>query len=109
MQTAFDALCEQISPDTPCAVSAVAGKEACLDDQRGENFVEKTPDRNVSTSSATRSARICLRRTEIRYLGASPSKKSVQRLKTKIGDLLVPSNIDPWPEVRDKLNRSLRG
>jgi RNA-directed DNA polymerase len=43
------------------------------------------------------------------YLGASPSKKSVQRLKTKVGDLLVPSNIDPWPEVRDKLNRSLRG
>jgi hypothetical protein len=32
-----------------------------------------------------------------------------QRLKTRIGDLLVPSNIDPWPEVRDKLNRSLRG
>src|SRR6266446_358603 len=43
------------------------------------------------------------------YLGASPSKKSVQRLKTKVGDLLVPSNIDPWPEVCDKLNRSLRG
>ena len=43
------------------------------------------------------------------YLGASPSKKSVQRLKTRIGDLLVPSNLDPWPEVRDKLNRSLRG
>jgi RNA-directed DNA polymerase len=43
------------------------------------------------------------------YLGASPSKKSVQRLKTKIGDLLVPSNIDPWPEVCAKLNRFLRG
>src|SRR6476469_6658165 len=43
------------------------------------------------------------------YQGASPSKKSVQRLKTKVGDLLVPSNIDPWPEVVDKLNRSLRG
>ena len=43
------------------------------------------------------------------YLGASPSKKSVQRLKTRIGDLLMPSNIDPWPEVCDKLNRSLRG
>src|SRR5258705_3792816 len=42
------------------------------------------------------------------YLGASPSKKSVQRLKTRVGDILVPSNIDPWPEVRDKLNRSLR-
>jgi RNA-directed DNA polymerase len=27
------------------------------------------------------------------YLGASPSKKSVQRLKTKVGEHLVPSNI----------------
>ena len=43
------------------------------------------------------------------YLGASPSKKSVQRFKTRVGDLLVPSNTDPWPEVRDELNRSLRG
>jgi len=43
------------------------------------------------------------------YLGASPSKKSVQRLKTKVGDLLVPGNNDPWEEVRDTLNRSLRG
>jgi hypothetical protein len=38
------------------------------------------------------------------YLGASPSKKSVQRLKARIGDLLVPSKIDPWPEVCDKLS-----
>src|SRR5262245_58985504 len=29
------------------------------------------------------------------YLGASPSKKSVQRLKTKVHDLLVPTNLDP--------------
>src|SRR5215468_2928593 len=43
------------------------------------------------------------------YLGASPSKKSMQRLKTKVGDLLVPGNIAPWPEVRDTLNKSLRG
>ena len=43
------------------------------------------------------------------YLGASPSKKSVQRLKTKVGNLLVPGNNDPWPEVRDTLNRSLLG
>ena len=43
------------------------------------------------------------------YLGASPSKKSVQRLKTKVRDLLVPNNLDPWVEVRDTLNRSLRG
>src|SRR5712691_389679 len=43
------------------------------------------------------------------YLSASPSKKSVQRLKTKVGNLLVPGNNDPWPEVRDTLNRSLLG
>jgi RNA-directed DNA polymerase len=44
-----------------------------------------------------------------KYMGASPSEKSVQRLKAKVGELLVPSNTDPWPEVRDDLNRSLRG
>jgi RNA-directed DNA polymerase len=43
------------------------------------------------------------------YLGASPSKKSMQRLKTKVGDLLVPGNTAPWQEVRDTLNRFLRG
>ena len=43
------------------------------------------------------------------YLSASPSKKSVQRLKTKVGNLLVPGNNDPWPEVRDTLNSSLFG
>ena len=43
------------------------------------------------------------------YLGASPSKKSVLRLKAKVSDLLVPGNVGPWPEVRDRLNRLLRG
>src|ERR1700693_6373059 len=43
------------------------------------------------------------------YLGASPSKKSVLRLKAKVSDLLVPGNIGAWPEVRDRLNRLLRG
>ena len=43
------------------------------------------------------------------YLSASPSKRSVQRFKTKVGNLLVPGNNDPWPEVRDTLNRSLLG
>ena len=43
------------------------------------------------------------------YLGASPSKKSVQRFKTAVRKLLVPGNHDPWPEVGDRLNRSLRG
>jgi RNA-directed DNA polymerase len=43
------------------------------------------------------------------YLGASPSHKSVLRLKTKVSDLLVPGNVGSWPEVRDRLNRLLRG
>jgi RNA-directed DNA polymerase len=43
------------------------------------------------------------------YLGASPSKKSVQRIKTKIGEILVPSNTGTWIEVRDRLNALLRG
>jgi RNA-directed DNA polymerase len=43
------------------------------------------------------------------YLGASPSKKSVQRLKDKVGEILVPGNKGAWLEVRDRLNRGLRG
>jgi RNA-directed DNA polymerase len=43
------------------------------------------------------------------YLGASPSKKSVQRVKTKIGDILVPSNTEAWIDVRNRLNALLRG
>ena len=43
------------------------------------------------------------------YLGASPSKKSVQRLKAEVHELLVPGNNAPWRDVRDTLNRSLRG
>jgi RNA-directed DNA polymerase len=43
------------------------------------------------------------------YLGASPAKKAVTRIKEKVGDLLVPSRVGAWPEVRDRLNRMLRG
>jgi RNA-directed DNA polymerase len=43
------------------------------------------------------------------YLGASPSKKSVQRVKLKVGELLVPGNKGAWDEVRARLNRVLRG
>jgi RNA-directed DNA polymerase len=43
------------------------------------------------------------------YLGASPSKKSVHRVKEKVSDLLVPGNKGPWEEVRSRLNRTLRG
>ncbi len=43
------------------------------------------------------------------YLGASPSKKSVARLRKKVGEWLVRGNMAPWPEVRDRLNRMLQG
>jgi len=43
------------------------------------------------------------------YLGASPSKKAVARIKEKVGNLLIPSNMGTWEEVRNRLNQILRG
>jgi RNA-directed DNA polymerase len=43
------------------------------------------------------------------YPGASPSRKSVQRVKDKVAAILVPHNKGTWPEVREQLNRLLRG
>ena len=43
------------------------------------------------------------------YLGASPSPKSVQRLKTRVGEILRPCNVAPWDEVCSRLNHLLRG
>ena len=43
------------------------------------------------------------------YLGASPSKKAVARIKEKVGQLLVPSNTGSWEEARNRLNQILRG
>ena len=43
------------------------------------------------------------------YLGASPSKKALARIKEKVGNLLVPSHTGAWEEVRDRLNQILRG
>jgi RNA-directed DNA polymerase len=43
------------------------------------------------------------------YLGASPSKKAVARIKEKVGNLRIPRNTGTWEEVRDRLNQILRG
>src|ERR1700731_5191793 len=51
----------------------------------------------------------CYRKTGSRYMGASPSKKSVSRLRQKVGDLLRPQNVTPWADVRDHLNSLLQG
>ena len=49
------------------------------------------------------------RRTGREYIGCSPSKKSVNRIKEKVAEHLAPSNMAPWEEVRDRLNQKLRG
>jgi RNA-directed DNA polymerase len=51
----------------------------------------------------------CFRQTGRWFTGASPSKESVQRLKDKVAAILVPGNVGAWEEVRDTLNRLLRG
>jgi RNA-directed DNA polymerase len=48
-------------------------------------------------------------RTGREYIGYSPSKKSVARIKEKVGDLLAPGNVKPWTEVCERLNQKLQG
>jgi RNA-directed DNA polymerase len=43
------------------------------------------------------------------YLSAKPSKKSITRIKTKIGDILRPGNMAPFEVISGRLNRLLRG
>jgi RNA-directed DNA polymerase len=40
------------------------------------------------------------RRTGREYIGFSPSKKSVNRIKEKVGEHLKPGNVEAWEEVR---------
>jgi RNA-directed DNA polymerase len=82
--------------------------QARVDDQRDENYAEKRPTGTLRPPRLLVGA-LWFEANGRWYLGASPSKKCVQRFKTRVGDSLVPSNTDPWPKVRDKLNRSPRG
>ncbi len=43
------------------------------------------------------------------YIGVSPSAKSCKRLRAKVHELLTPGVQAPWEEVRNQLNRLLRG
>jgi len=43
------------------------------------------------------------------YLGASPSAKSLARIKSKVSAVLARGNKAPWPTVTEQLNRLLRG
>jgi RNA-directed DNA polymerase len=49
------------------------------------------------------------RRTGREYIGYSPSKKSVNRIREKVREHLRPSNVAPWEEVRERLNQKLKG
>jgi RNA-directed DNA polymerase len=44
-----------------------------------------------------------------RYIGASPSNQSVQRLKEKVSAILMPGNMGRWEDVRTQLTRLMRG
>jgi RNA-directed DNA polymerase len=48
-------------------------------------------------------------RTGRRYIGYSPSKKSVARVKRNVGEHLTSRNKGSWDEVRERLNQKLRG
>jgi RNA-directed DNA polymerase len=49
------------------------------------------------------------RRTGRTYLGASPSKPAVARVKEKVRRILHRGNMAPWDDVAKTLNRTLRG
>jgi RNA-directed DNA polymerase len=48
-------------------------------------------------------------KTGVRYPGAIPSKKAIQRLKHDLRSWLIRTNSQPTVEVVDTLNRKLRG
>jgi RNA-directed DNA polymerase len=43
------------------------------------------------------------------YRGASPSKRSQQRVKGKVDEVLKTNLTSPWDEIRTRLNQTLRG
>ena len=44
-----------------------------------------------------------------RYVGAAPGKRAVKRVKGRIRQILRPGNQGPWGEVKEELNRVVRG
>jgi RNA-directed DNA polymerase len=52
---------------------------------------------------------VWLKKDGTRYMGASPSRVSIDRLKIKVGELLKPGEKGTWPEVCKRLNAVVRG
>jgi len=52
---------------------------------------------------------VWFKKTGKSYMGASPSKKSMRRLKQKVRGIVRPSEKGAWPDVRKRLNALLQG
>ena len=52
---------------------------------------------------------VWLKKDGSRYMGAMPSKVSIDRLKRKVREQLKPQEKGPWPEVCKRLNALLKG
>lgn len=48
-------------------------------------------------------------RTGTSYIGARVSKKAMERIREKVSETLRRQRVEPWEEIRDELNRMLRG
>lgn len=44
-----------------------------------------------------------------RYIGATVAKKALERIREKVSEKLRRGRTEPWEEIRDQLNRMLRG
>lgn len=44
-----------------------------------------------------------------KYLGAAPAAQAMERLRTRLRQILHRGNVAPWAEVQKELNRTLRG
>ena len=76
--------------------------------ERGQNFDQGRPEERFEFLGYSFGPHYWWKNGQ-RYLGASPSKTSVQRIRVKISALLVPGNKASWLQVRDQLNRLLSG
>lgn len=49
------------------------------------------------------------RKSGRRYIGVQTSKKALERVREKVSEKLQRERTEPWAEIRDELNRMLRG
>ena len=75
---------------------------ARADRQRGQDLAEECSAR------ALRLPRLLVRTSPLQSERSLVSEREPIQ-EAKVGNLLVPSNNDPWPEVRDRLNKSFLG